>query len=337
LVALALGLLGVPLLAWLPAGAQSAGQLAAASADKDGWWDRSTDPGRPLTAPSLPFSVPANALAVSASNGEQDKVAAVGVALVADPVRFQRLLLNVAESAQSGSTVGAQVAAIQACAITAPWAPAKTGGWTNRPVAETAGCVVGARSATGVWSFDITAIAQRWLAGSLAQNGVLLQEKVDAPVTFQVALDDRTTPTMTFSLDLTPEPDVTTTTTTVESPPPSSSSTSDTTPPVVDTPPATTYSYSSADSFTVPVATPTPTTVAPTPRVATPVARVVQPSGLGVNRALPRAALLLVPLVLLLALGIMVALGPIGSPTAGMRKREGGVSRALAQRSAREV
>jgi hypothetical protein len=336
LVALAIGLLGVPLLAWSPA-VPAAAQLGAVSADKDGWWDRASDQARPLTSPGLPFAVPANALAISASNGEPDKVAAVGIALGVDPIRFQRLLLNITESATAGSTVGGQAAAIDACAITATWSAAKGGAWATLPPAETTNCAAGQRSTTGVWSFDVTAIAKRWLSGSLAPNGVLLREKVDSPVTFQVALDDHTTPTMSFSLDLTPVDDTTTTTTTVSSPSSDSGTTSSDTPPaVVDTPPSTSYAYSSADSFTVPAATPTTAPAAPRSGIAAPASRTSRPIGLGVNHSIPLAALILVPLALLGALGVMLSLGPLGSPTAGNRKREGGVSRALARRSSEE-
>src|SRR5688500_9365607 len=193
----------------VPIGSEVAGaqQLGAVTVDRDGWWDRASDPGRPPTSPGLPFPVPANALATSASGGEPDKVAAVGILLDVEPERFQRLLLNMKEAADPGTNVGTNAAAVNACAITSSWASVKDGDWASRPVADMSACVAGARSTDGVWSFDLSPFARGWLAGSLAATGVLLVENVNPPSTFQVAWGDRTGTTMSFSLDLVPSED----------------------------------------------------------------------------------------------------------------------------------
>lgn len=325
------------------AGAQ---QLGAVTVDRDGWWDRATDPGRPPTSPGLPFPVPANALPVGASGGEADKVSAVGIVLDVDPTRFQRLILHLKEAGDPGANVGTNAAGIQACAITGSWSSVKDGAWANRPAAETSGCVAGSRSAEAVWSFDITPFAKRWLDGSLAPNGVLLTETVNPPVTFQVAWGDRTGTTMSFSLDVLPADEPDDGGTASED---TSTDTATTTGMSDDTatdeffiePAAETFEYSGEDAFTVPTPAPAPAPAAPTtPELVTPAA-----SNKGVPAAvpptkgkLPLATLLLIPIALGLALALSAALAPDGggfTPTAGGR-REGGVSRALRDRKDQE-
>jgi hypothetical protein len=323
------------------AGAQ---QLGAVTVDRDGWWDRATDPARPPTSPGLPFPVPANALAVSASGGEPDKVAAVGMILDVDPDRFQRLILHLKETGDPGANVGTNAAGIQACAITGPWGSVKDGAWANRPAAESSGCVAGARSSEGVWSFDITPFAKRWLDGSLAPNGVLLAETVNPPVTFQVAWGDRTGTTMSFSLDVLPGDETDSGDTEFDD----ASTTSDSgasddtaSDESFEEPAADTFEYSGADAFTVPTPTPAAAPVAPaTPELVAPTA-----SNTGVPAAtrptkgkLPLATLLLIPIALGLALALSATLAPDGggfTPAAGGR-REGGVSRALRDRKDQE-
>jgi hypothetical protein len=319
------------------------GQLGAVRADKDGWWDRAKGGGLSVTSPALPFPVPATGLAVSASNGEPEKAAAVGIALDADPVRFQRLLLNLAEVTDNGSNVGVQVAAIRACPIKTTWTGSKGANWPPPSLpapSEVASCVAGVRSTGGVWSFDLTGLAREWLAGTRAQNGVLLVEDVSAPVSFQVVVGDRTTSGLTFSIDVLPEDDLAGGGSSSDT---SSSSTSDTSSTGVDdtSPAVTTYEYTAADSFTVPVAQPAsnPTAAGPQPTLA-PAPRTTA-GGTGtlasqrspsLSGGLPLALVLLLPIGLAVAFLLARALGPAGEPAATTLGREGPVSRALASR-----
>ncbi|MEA3077700.1 MAG: hypothetical protein QOF60_2608 [Actinomycetota bacterium] len=323
------------------------GQLGAVRADKDGWWDRSKGGGLPLTSPALPFPVSATGLAISASNGEPEKAAAVGIALDIDPARFQRLLLNLAEVADNGDNVGVQVAAIRACPIKTGWVGSKGAAWPppSLPAAsEVASCVAGARSTDGVWSFDLTALAREWLAGTRAPNGVLLVEDVSAPVSFQVVVGDRTTSGLRFSVDVLAEDDLaggggsssdTGSSGTGDTSGAGSASSSDTVPAV------TTYEYTAADSFTVPVAQPGSNATAAGPRPTLAPAPRTTAGGTGtlasqrspsLTGGLPLALVLLLPLGLALAFLLARALGPAGEPAATTIGREGPVSRALASR-----
>jgi len=328
-------------------------QLGAVRVDQDGWWNRANGGDVPITAPSLSFPVPANALAASASNGEPDKVAAVGVALEVDPAAFQRLVLNLAEATDQGANVGTTSnpaggsvgGSVAACRITAAWTGAKNGGWTARPAADTTSCVIGSRSSDGVWSFDITVFARAWLDGSAPADGVLLVEQVDPPTTFQAAWGDRTTSAITFSLDLTSSDD---TFAPVTSPDDSGGSvaTGDTagTAPTDAGSATSTYTYSPADSYTTPspvAAAPVPTPKSTTTKTSSPAAAVTATPAAArapdVAGNLPIALLLLVPLALGLALVTANALGADGDPSGTtVTRREGSVSRALARRQSLE-
>jgi len=318
----------------LPASAQ----LGAVRADRNGWWNRAAGGGLPLTSPALPFPVPANGLAISASNGEPEKSAAVGIALDVDPARLDRLLLNLGEVADSGANDGAAVAAIRACPIKSSWTEVKGGAWPPPPITgDLASCVVGSRSTDGIWSFDLTGFARRWLSGDLAQNGVLLVEDVNAPSTFQVVVGDRTTTLMTFAADIRAQDDTATTSYGPVEPATSGGSESSG---ASNATPVQTFEFSGTDSFTVPaIAAATPTTRSTRAPVS-----VGGGSGVGVlasnrapsiGRGMPIGLLAIGGLLALgLALVTAITLGPAGDPPLVLLGREGSVSRALTRRNA---
>ncbi len=337
--ALTVGAAGVAV--WLavalatPAFHPAAAQTPSVAADRDGWWNRAKGGNLPLTSPTVPFPVPPNGLAVAASNGEPEKAAAVGIRLEVDPAAFRRLILNLKESTSNGSSVGVQVAAIKACAIEADWTPAKDGTWPPPTAATDSGCTNGARSAEGVWSFDLSAIALRWLEGGLAQNGVVLVENANPPASFQVVWGDRTTPELSFGLDVVVE----------EGRSDASAPEAAGSDPAMNEGPVggggsgfgsttATFGFSGGDAF----ATAVPQDPAPAPAPAAPVVPApgqgrgvpVRPISVGEN--LPPAAALLGPLALFLAGLAAYSLGPAGNPSALTVRREGGVSRALARR-----
>lgn len=317
-----------------PALQSAAAQTASVAADRDGWWNRAKGGNLPLTSPSVPFPVPPNGLAVAASNGEPEKAAAVGIRLDVEPSAFRRLILNLKESTGNGSNVGVQVAAIKACAIEAAWTPAKDGTWPPPAAATDTGCTNGTRSAEGVWSFDLSAIALRWLEGGLAQNGVLLVENANPPASFQVAWGDRTTPDLTFGLDVVVDEGGS------DASAPEAASPDA---PVDDEPvrgggsgfgsTTASFGFSGGDGFTTsvpqePAAAPTAPVAAPPPLPGPSIP--LQPISVGEN--LPAATVLLGPLALFLAGLAAYSLGPAGNPSALTVRREGGVSRALARR-----
>ncbi len=314
----------------------AAAQASSVASDRDGWWNRAKGGNLPPTSPSVPFPVPPNGLAVAASNGEPEKATAVGVRLDVDPRAFRRLILNLKESPDNGSSLGVQVAAIKACAIEADWAPAKDGPWPPPPAA-TDGCVNGTRSADGVWSFDLSAIALRWLEGGLAQNGVLLVENVNPPASFQVAWGDRTTPALTFGLDVVVD-DASSPESSPQEPAPAPADDEGSSVAQAPPPRSTTasFEFSGQDAFVSPEPVEPATTPAPAPApvLAAPVrpapATPVDPVSVG--EKIPAGAFLLGPLALVLGGLAAYSLGPAGDPSALAVRREGGVSRALARR-----
>jgi hypothetical protein len=328
----------------VPVGAQTA-PLGAVNVVQDGWWSRANGGNPPITSPSLPFPVPAKGLAVAASNGEPDKVSALGITISVDPARFARLIVNLRETADNGANSGTASSgatgtvggAIRACPATAAWAAAKAGPWAKQPPFDPNQCVNGARSTDvpAVWSFDISAAARQWMDGSLAQNGVVLVENVNAPVTFQAAWGDSTTPDVTLSLDLVPEEEPSTSFEPIT--PGGDTSFSDT--PTASDPsasfaPTQTFEFSSGDSFTTPQLRPTPAVPRPAASVATPIAArtgAAKPPDLSGN--IPLGVALLGILALALALAVSYALGPAGNPAGVAVHRQGGVSRALARRA----
>jgi hypothetical protein len=322
--------------------------LGAVNVVQDGWWNRAKGGSPGLTSPSLPFPVPDNGLAVSASNGEAEKVAAVGLTITVDPSRFARLILNLRETTASGANAGTASSgasgtvggAVRACPASAAWVGVKNGEWAKQPTFDANACVNGARSSDtpATWSFDISAMALRWLAGTLEQNGVVLVENVSAPATFQAAWGDRTTPDLTVSVDLVPEEEPSPA---FEDIPSDSGGFTDT-PSDTSTAPAPvfsapeTFEFSSQDSFTTPQIRPSSTVPPPASTgVATPIANAavpraaVEPNVLG---NIPLGVVLMVLLGAAVAIAASFAMGPAGNPSGIALQRQGGVSRALAQR-----
>ena len=160
----------------------SAGDGSGATASREGWWSATA---------GLPSSVPDKALAVGAQLGAADKVAALGLAVSLAPgARLDGLALAVREAAEPGANVNPDNgAAITACPITSEWSPARNAPLAAAPRANCdLGRADGARSPDGTWRFDLTALGKLWTT-SLAQHGVLLMEKVDAPATFQLSFE----------------------------------------------------------------------------------------------------------------------------------------------------
>ena len=332
----AAALLTMSLLGFAPASAGAEEAIIS----QDGWWNRlqgpqpsePTNPLRPVIGPfiSPPNSVPANAIAVGAQGGEPDKVAAVGIILdAAEGAIADRLILTLKEAPGNGANLNSGSAKISACPITGFWAGTRNGQWIDRPACDDSQSVAGVREPDGTWKFDLTLLAMTWLdpTSTIGQNGVLLVEAVDAPQSFQVSFLDAASGGITTDLAVTGggfsgsgdfefTEDVAVT---------DDSSFSDTGSTSFDT-------GSSVGSVTAA----TPTTRAPRAAadrtVAAPVVRaqpVVGKTKLFGN--LSAATLLLVPLALAVAVVIGFLLGPAGEPSA-TRRREGGVSRALAAR-----
>lgn len=320
---------------FVPAGAQTGGESSHAELNDNGWWQKN----------AFPPNVPADAVAVSADGGDTSRVAAFGMDVFVGPDEvLGSLKLTLKETTQPGAnypppppeqTAGQQPAQSQvvigACPITKIYTPEDGGPYANAPVAD---CEVargdGVRLADGSWEFDLTTLAELWLSNAMENKGVLLIERVAAPMSFQVAFQDITTgtPQLDLSTDFALDEET------------DNGTDDETFTEDVVTPPSGGDNFFSAIADTD-VSTPTtplgivetpPTTAAPAAPEPAPAPRVV------VNRkptkgTLPLAMLLLVPAIMGVALVGGMVLGPEGDP-ATARNREGGLSRALARRDA---
>lgn len=336
------------------------GQTADAPAptaipSQDGWWNRAKgpqqgEPDNPLRSSlggsiPAPSTVPANALGVGAAAGDADKVAAIGLVLEAgiDPL-VDSLVLTLKESAANGSNLNSSSARIIACPITSFWAGVKDGDWVNRPTCDDSQAVAGVRAADGTWTFDLTLLAMQWVdaTSGLDQNGVLLTEAVDAPMSFQVSFDDISTGKVTTAFSATPgfsdeelgfsDEELTT----FEEEPAGEET-------FVEEPVAEDFgstfaddgsTFESSDVAAAPMATTPPATA---PDAGAPVAAtsaLARPAGaIGLFDAVPIGVLLFLLLLFVgTALLLGVVLGPIAAPTPAV-VRSGGVSRALAARA----
>jgi len=364
--ALALGLL---VLVSSPARPAGAGESRAA-ATQDGWWNRVQGPAegepdgnpiRPLVpAVPKPPNVPADAIAVSATAGQADKIAAVGIDLaLSDGASVDGLVLRLKEAEGNGANFGADKAKVVACPATGPWGPGQNAAWRDRPVADCGlGSAAGTRGDDGVWTFDLAAIGRLWADPStpLAANGVVLAvDPASSPSSVQISWLNVDSGEVAIEL-----------TATLSAPAgaPAESGPADAAPVAAEAAlagpsPVTAAAASGAlpsggaaaqpfassfGSGTAGALTPTGLdTVAPA-ETGSPAEVALNPPPDGTPPALqarpavdfwehvPAPTALLVPVALVLAVLLGVALGPAGRPSPVFR-REGGLSRALARRS----
>ena len=156
-----------------------------------GWWNRlrpqvDLPTGQP-PAPPTP-GAPAGSLVVSASAGEPDAVTAIGIDPEApEGATVDSFVLTMREVADEGANLNTSFAAIVACPATGFWVGGENGVWETRPEAD---CdlaeIAGTRADDGTWTFDLLPIAQQWVDGTLAAEGVVLVEQVEPPTAFRV-------------------------------------------------------------------------------------------------------------------------------------------------------
>jgi hypothetical protein len=332
----AFGSVGGVLVAPVRAGASSSVSVGAM-----GWWG--SQPNAPGGLPVPTSTVPANAVAVGAQSGTGDKVAAVAVTLDVTPgATVDALLLRLTEASEQStpaapgasfgvapkndqgvneSPSGTSIAGVVACPITSPWTPARAGALAQAPTADCSLAKVSAQrsTGTGTWGFDLLPMAQLWTRTSspLAPLGVLIQENVDAPRTFQVSYFDTTVSgAVTLSASIT-EP---------------STETTDETPTLVtDAGLGAPLAFDLSGFNAAPVALPP----LPAPVVTTRNADASIPKAVRLRADLygnlPFLLVVLVPLSLLVALLMSYTLGPAGQPVSVTRG--GAVSRALGRRA----
>lgn len=331
------------LLVLLTTGAGNAGvrpgTAEGAELVKTGWWwaGNETPLDETVVAPPQPSppNVPKGALPVSATGGEPEKLSALEFALDGEPGGFvEQAVLVLRESADPGATVNAEAAKILACPVTESfWADGAAATWKSRPAYDCdLASAPGERDAkTGVWSFDLTAVASLWTAeGGTGSGSLVLVEGAEAPESFQVAFDGPAAKGIGFAFEVGKAP--------AGLPAPSAVGTSGT----ASTAESGSSLGSSLGSGTAGTAGPLagsaevapmgeppaagePAVAAPASAATTPVAApFAAPAWYS---GIPAVGYLLLPLMLGLAYLLMLALGPDAQPASGPSQH--GVARAL--------
>jgi hypothetical protein len=183
------------------AAAPEPGTLRGGEVAQTGWWNAVNEsPDNPLTPPPPPPApdVPGGTLPVTVVTGEPRRISAIEFALDGEPgSSVDTVELALVESGQRNVTANADGALIQACTVTeAFWVGGENNPWKNRPAFDCdAGSAKGVRDAkTGVWSFDLTALASEWKAEDFfgSPSVVLVGEAAGEngePLNFQVVFD----------------------------------------------------------------------------------------------------------------------------------------------------
>ncbi|HET7533856.1 MAG TPA: hypothetical protein VFJ83_11960 [Nocardioidaceae bacterium] len=174
------------------------GTAEGAELVKTGWWwaANETPLDETVVAPPQPNppNVPKGTLPVSAAGGEPEKFTALEFRLAGEPGGFvESAVLVLRENADAGATVNAEAAKILACPVTETfWADGASAAWKARPAYDCdLASAAGERDArTGLWKFDLTAVAALWTAeGYRGSTSVALVEGTEGPESFQVAFD----------------------------------------------------------------------------------------------------------------------------------------------------
>jgi hypothetical protein len=281
--------------------------------------------GFPAALPAPP-DVPSGDLAVAIKGGDpgsgtdaaDDKESFLHIDTAAIPTgsSVSRFKLTLKED-PNGRSLNAANATIKAYPVTGFFADGvAAGSWEDRPSFDrTLAEGAGTRAPDGIWTFDLTGIVGKWVAGTLPNNGLAFVAAGVMPGTQPFQVVWATSPLPTTDGAFTPPESTETPTTEVTS----DTATIDSGP-VVITPDVST-------PFVAPVETPVPTaagpTIAPTGGRARPIARS------RADHALPAAFFLAAIAVLGLVGTAVVALGEAGEPIA---PRRGSVMRALERR-----
>ena len=337
-------LAGSTLLVLLTTGAGEAGvrpgTAEGAELVKTGWWwaGNETPLDETVVAPPQPAppNVPKGALPVSAAGGEPEKFSALEFKLAGKPGGFvEQAVLVLRENGDPGATVNAENAKVLACPVTESfWADGAAAAWKARPSYDCdLASAAGERDPkTGVWTFDLTAVASLWTAeGHQGSTSVALVEGAEAPDSFQVAFDGPVAKGVGFAFEVGEAP------ATAPLPTVGAGSAGPVAPgggpnsamsgalgsagaagPLGGTAEVAPMGVTGAAAADPAVAA--PATAATTP-VAAPVAMPAWYSGI------PAAGYALLPLVLGLAYLLMLALGPDAQPASGPAQH--GVARAL--------
>ena len=164
---------------------------------KTGWWYVANEPPPDtgvLAAPQPPApNSPAGTMPVASLLGESTKVSAMEFELDAEigsTLKGFELVLR--ESSSPGAALGSTVASVVACPVTEIfWADGAGAAWKNKPtydceLAEAAGV----RDEDGLWTFNLKKLAADWLSEDFfGSRSIVLVENVDPPFSFDVSFE----------------------------------------------------------------------------------------------------------------------------------------------------
>jgi hypothetical protein len=169
-----------------PAGAATTVQVTGGS-----WYYAGQTPSPPVVgqpAKSPTPEVPDTDFPVAAAAGQSNKETYLHIDTAAIPAgsTVASLKLVLSEDA-AASSVAASLAGIVAEPVTGFFVDGtKAAPYSERPSVDASVKAKGTRAADGTWTFDITAIANRWVSGQLANNGVALVPSGDPGQSFEV-------------------------------------------------------------------------------------------------------------------------------------------------------
>ncbi len=176
------------------------GSLKGGTIAQTGWWNVANEPppDNPVIPPPPPPApdVPAGTLPVSVVAGESQRISAIEFVIEGEPGAIvDKLELALRETAERALAVNAVGAAIYACPVTeSSWVGGENNPWKSRPEHDCKSKAAGVRDAKGVWRFDLTSVASKWLAEDFtgSRSVVLVGAGADAagaPRNFQVVFD----------------------------------------------------------------------------------------------------------------------------------------------------
>lgn len=318
------------------------GTLSGVSVVKTGWWWRVNEtPDQASAAPAAvaPPNAPTGSLPVAAAVGDQEKISAIEFALDAQPgATVTSFVVAFKQNGAPAANANQESAKIIACPVTEFWADGQAAPWKTKPEFDCGASAEGTAGPNGVWTFDLTSMASTWLApGSTAPTSVMLVEKVEAPATFQVAFDGPAANGVGAKLVSTPAPPTTNPaipdSSTGGGSDGSSGGTGGTGTGDLGGGGVPADAGPVPDTGAVPADAGVPVAAGPEAPAATGQTQAVRStSKLPIFDNIPTAALFLIPVVLVAAYLMMLALGPAGEPTLTTVRR--GVSRALETRRA---